>query len=145
MEGMPLLPLPQGLQITHIEKLETGLMIHVLSTQPTCLCPLCEALSDAVHSRYQRSLKDLPYCGQQICLQLTARKFFCQNPQCQRKIFTERLPTFVEPWAQMTLRLSQALQAIGLSTSGSLGARLSLRLGIATSWMTILRHILRLP
>jgi transposase len=145
MEGTPLLPLPQGLQITHIEKLETGLMIHVLSTQPTCLCPLCEALSDAVHSRYQRSLKDLPCCGQQIGLQLTVRKFFCQNPQCQRKIFTERLPTFVEPWAQMTLRLGQALQAIGLSTSGSLGARLSLRLGIATSWMTILRHILRLP
>lgn len=78
MEGTPLLPLPQGLQMTHIEKLSTGLMIHVLSTQPTCRCPLCGASTDAVHSRYQRSLKDLPCCGQQIGLQLTVRKFFCQ-------------------------------------------------------------------
>ncbi len=145
MEGTPLLPLPQGLQITQVENLEAGLMIHVLSTRPTCCCPLCQTESDAVHSRYQRSLKDLPCCGQQIGLQLTVRKFFCQNQRCQRRIFTERLPTFVEPWAQMTLRFSQALQAIGLSTSGSLGARLALRLGIATSWMTLLRRILHLP
>jgi transposase len=45
----------------------------------------------------------------------------------------------------MTLRLSQAIQAIGLSTSGSLGARLAARLGMATSWMNILRRILELP
>jgi transposase len=37
------------------------------------------------------------------------------------------------------------VQAIGLSTSGSLGARLVTRLGIVTSWMTILRRILALP
>ncbi len=145
MEETPLLPLPRGLQMTHIEKQETGLIIHVLSAQPTCCCPLCHTESDTVHSHYQRSLKDLPMCGQQICLLLTVRKFFCHNEQCQRKIFTERLPDFVEPWAQMTLRLSQALQAIGLSTSGSQGTRLASRLGIATSWMTILRRIMQLP
>ncbi|MBV9690729.1 MAG: transposase family protein [Ktedonobacteraceae bacterium] len=99
MEGTSLLPLPQGLQMTHLEKLETSLMIHVLSTHPTCRCPLCHAESDAVHSHYQRYLKDLPCCGQQLCLQLTVGKFFCQNQQCQRKIFTERLPEFVQPWA----------------------------------------------
>jgi len=76
---------------------------------------------------------------------LRVRKFFCRNPLCERRIFTERLPQFVEPYAQMTLRLRAALQAIGLSTSGSLGARLASRLGIATSWLTILRRILDLP
>lgn len=61
------------------------------------------------------------------------------------KIFTERLPTFVEPWAQMTVRLKEALASLGLATSGSLGTRLSARLGITASWMTILRRIMELP
>jgi len=34
---------------------------------------------------------------------------------CKRKIFTERLPTFIEPWAQMTNRFCEEIQAIGLS------------------------------
>ena len=54
-------------------------------------------------------------------------------------------PTFVEPWAQMTVRLCEEIQAIGLSTSGSLGTRLATRLGISTSWMTILRRMMALP
>ncbi len=45
----------------------------------------------------------------------------------------------------MTLRLAAALQAIGLASSGSLGARLAARLGMKTSWMTILRRIMDLP
>ena len=145
MEGTALLLLPQGLRITSIECLETGLLIHVLSIILTGQCPLCNQQSDAVHSKYQRQLKDLPCAGQQGRLQLTVRKFFCQNPHCARKIFTERLPTFVEPWAQMTVRLSEAITTIGLSTSGSLGARLAARLGTATSWMTILRRVMALP
>jgi transposase len=67
-----------------------------------------------------------------VRLQLTVHKFFCLNQECQQKIFTERLPTFVEPWAHMTLRLSQTLAALGLATSGSLGARLPARLGMET-------------
>ena len=50
----------------------------------------------------------------------------------------------MEPWAQATVRFAQALQALGLATSGSLGTRLAARLGIATSWMTILRRIMDL-
>lgn len=52
---------------------------------------------------------------------------------------------FVEPWARVTTRLYQSVQAIGLATSGMLGARLTDRLGIQTCWMTILRRIMALP
>ena len=144
MEGTAFLPLPQGLRMTAIEKQETGLLIHILSMRETAQCPLCEEESDAVHSHYQRRPSDLSCAGQTVRLILTIRKFFCRNPECQRKIFTERLPTFVEPWAQMTVRLTQALQAIGLATSGSLGTRLAARLGISLSWMTILRRVMAL-
>lgn len=144
MEGTTFLPLPEGLRITEIERRETCLLIKVLSERASACCPLCQHSSDSLHSRYQRQLKDVPCGGQAVSLQLTVHKFFCHNQACQRKIFTERLPTFVEPWAQMTVRLVQALQAIGLATSGSLGTRLAARLGISTSWMTIIRHIMDL-
>jgi hypothetical protein len=123
MEGFTFLPLPEDLCITEVCQEETSLLIKMLSERTLACCPLCEQLSDAVHSRYQRRLKDVPCGGQTVCLQLTVHKFFCHNRQCQRKIFTERLPTFVELWAQMTIRLTAALQAIGLSTSGSLGCQ----------------------
>ncbi len=145
MEGPAFLPLPQGLRITEIHQEETELTVEVLSERTSACCPLCERSSDAVHSWYQRRLKDVPCGGQAVRLHLTVHKFFCRNSRCRRKIFTERVPAFVEPWAQMTLRLVAAIQAIGLSTSGSLGVRLATRLGIATSWMTILRRMMALP
>jgi transposase len=37
------------------------------------------------------------------------------------------------------------LATLGLATSGSLGAQLANRLGIETSWMTILRQIMMVP
>jgi hypothetical protein len=57
----------------------------------------------------------------------------------------ERLLPFIEPWARMTTRLAQALFDIGRATCGKLGARLAARLGMPTSWMTILRRIMAVP
>ncbi len=128
-----------------IEKTATELVVSVVSTHPTSCCPLCSWPSSSVHSSYQRSVRDVPCGGQNVRLALTARKFFCRNDDCHRKIFTERFPTFVEPWAKMTVRLCEEIQAIGLSTSGCLGTRLAARLGISTSWMTVLRRMMDLP
>lgn len=145
MEGSPLLSLPDGLCITHIQEEATTCTISVVSTSECSCCPLCTHASSAVHSRYLRTVRDVPCGGRQVLLRLTVRKFFCRNPACSRKIFAERLSTFLEPWAQMTARLNRVLQMIGLATSGSLGARLAAHLGICVSWMTILRRIMALP
>ena len=145
MEGLELLPLSQGFQIATIERQEAGLLIRAHSTLPTGICPLCGHVSDAIHSRYQRRLKDLPCAGTPVALILSVRKFFCHNQHCSHKIFTERLPALALPSAQITIRFSEALAAIGLCTSGRLGTRLGSRLGITTSWMTILRRIMKLP
>jgi transposase len=145
IEGTSFLPLPAGMCMESIEKTATELVVSVVSTHPTSCCPLCSWPSSWVHSSYQRSVRDVPCGGQNVRLALTARKFFCRNDDCQRKIFTERFPTFVAPWAKMTVRLCEEIQAIGLSTSGSLGTRLAARLGISTSWMTVLRRMMDLP
>jgi hypothetical protein len=60
-----------------------------------------------------------------VCLQLRVRKWFCRNPHCRRRIFTERLPTVAAPWARRTLRLTQRLGALGVALGGAAGVHLS--------------------
>jgi len=137
--------LGEGLELTQIEYHEDQLVLHVTATSPSALCPLCQQPAIHLHSRYRRVVKDLPCAGQQVRLILYVRKFFCETADCARKVFAERLPQFVAPWAQMTMCLSESLQTIGLATCGKLGARLASHLGITTSWMTIVRRIMALP
>ena len=145
MEGTSLLALPEGMQIDQIQITENGLIIAVVATHPASCCPLCSESSLSIHSHYRRILRDAPCAGRRVQLFLTMRKFYCRNPLCERKIFTERLPAFVEPWARMTMRHCQQITDIGLATSGKCGARLAARLGIQTTRQTILSRIMLLP
>ena len=76
---------------------------------------------------------------------MTVRRFYCRNRLCERKVFAERLPHFVKPWARMTIRLNEHLQAVGLATSGRGGMKLAVRLGMQTNRQTLLRRIMALP
>jgi transposase len=80
-----------------------------------------------------------------VHLQLTVRKFFCRNPTCARRIFTERLPDFAATSARKTMRLVTALQALGGALGGNAGARLAARLRLPTSPATVLRLVRRAP
>ena len=86
-----------------------------------------------------------PCVARSVQLVLCVRKFFCRNALCERKIFTERLPELLGPWAKMTIRYCQQLSSVGLATCGKGGARLAARLGMQTSRQTILRRIMDLP
>lgn len=145
METPQFFPLGEGLELTQMEHHEDQLVLHVTATAPSALCPLCQQPATHLHSRYRRVVKDLACAGQQVKLILHVRKFFCETVTCMRKVFAERLPHLVVPWVQMTTRLNETLQSIGLATCGKLGARLAEHLGITTSWMTIVRRIMALP
>src|SRR5579864_4668316 len=144
IEVSSLLLLPEGLHIEWVEPQGADLSVGVVSLLPSSCCPLCAQASSQVHSLYQRMLRDVPCGGRKVVLHLSVRQFFCCNPDCARKIFTERLPTFVEPWAQVTTRLFEAVEAVGLATSGELGTRLADRIGIHSSPTTMLRRMMAL-
>src|SRR5215469_1580537 len=141
MPTTPLLPLPDGLEITAISKTLEGLLISVTSHLPHSPCPLCGTPSRAIHSYYRRRPLDLPCAGQTIRLQLCVRKFFCRVPHCTRKVFTERLPALLAPFSRMTARLRTVVQAIGFAFNGQGGAQLSTQLGIQVSRPTILNSL----
>jgi transposase len=145
MEETSLLSLPEGMLIEQIQITENGLIIAVAATSPTSCCPLCSEPSSSIHCHYRRILRDAPCAGRCVQLVLTVRKFSCRNPYCPRKVFAERFPAFVEPWARMTIRYCEQITSIGLATCGKGGVRLAARLGIQTTRQTLLRRIMALP
>jgi len=126
----------------HVDTTAAQLTLLVRSTQTRVPCPLCAIPARRIHSRYVRTLADLPWADYRVRLQLRVRKWLCRNRHCPRRIFTERLPTVTAPWARRTLRFTQRLVAVGLALGGQAGVSLSQRWGLAVSRNTLL-HLLR--
>ncbi len=145
MEGSPFLPLSDGLHIEQVTPSTHGLLVQVISSSPTACCPLCSVQARRIHSRYTRQVADLPCAGRHITLLLTVRKFFCPNAACPRKIFAEQFPELVPSYARLTIRLREALVALGLATSGEVASRLAPRLGMQVAPTTLLRHLRAVP
>jgi transposase len=145
MNVKSLFGLPEELEVVSSDVTEKVITITAVSTQIAPCGPLCGTNASRIHSHYSRQLTDMPCAGQRVRLILHVRKFFCDEPTCARKIFTERLAPFIQPWARVTTRFFQAVESIGLATSGMLGVRLGDRLGMQTSWMTIIRRMMARP
>jgi transposase len=124
---------------------DSQITLGLTSTLPQGRCPSCETLSPRVHSRYQRTLADLPWATFQVRLEVCVRKFFCCLPACQQRIFTERLPDVAQPWARRTLRLAQSLLAVGVALGGQAGSRLTARLQRPTPPASLLRVVQTAP
>jgi transposase len=119
--------------------------LRVKSTQTLVHCPVCRCPTRRIHSRYMRTVADLPWAHYRVVLQLGVRKFFCTNGRCTRRIFTERVTGVVAPWARRTERLLHWLASIAVALGGAADVRLSRGLGVAVSCRTLLRVLRRLP
>jgi transposase len=136
---------PLHLDTWSIEERQARITLLVSSTQAAARCPTCETPARHVHSRYTRTLADLPWSGYRVTWRLRVRKFFCRTATCSRRIFTARLPGVASPWARRTLRLTAHLLAIGLALGGAAGVRLSQSLGLIVSRNTLRRVLRRTP
>jgi len=145
MEGSPFLPLPEGMLIDRVEQTNSQLTVTVIATRTEAACPGCGRLSEHVHSQYQRSVNDTPCAGRNVVLRLRVRKFFCLTLTCPRKVFAERLPNLIQPWARVSNRLLKELKAIGLSASAEVSERLAPRLGMRVKAPTLLRYLRTIP
>jgi transposase len=72
--------LPAGLLVQHVLPSPNRLVIVASLNQTSAACPACEAPSSHVHSRYERTLGDLPCQGQPVTLRVEVRRFRCPTP-----------------------------------------------------------------
>ena len=115
MADLTLLPDPTYLHLLQLEAAGKMITATVTTTVKDAQCPLCTHSSEKVHSRDVRVLADLPWVNCVVQLELHTRRFFCLNPGCQRKIFTERLPNVVAPYAHKTLLVNALRSGSGTS------------------------------
>ncbi len=130
-----ILPDPEHLRLQSLCSDDRGILatvtVTVTAIAPSSRCPSCPRPSRHVHSRYVRHLSDLPWHGIAFRLHLQARRFFCDQADCSRRIFAERLPRLVAPSARTTLRLAQVLHQVAVALGGAAGRRLVATLGVS--------------
>ena len=106
------LPIPRSLHVEALLLDDDGLTIVAAVDDETARCPLCGWRADRIHSRYGRTVADLPWATTVVRLHIHVRRFFCDNDACPRKIFGERLDEVTTAHAQRTARLQASLTAI---------------------------------
>lgn len=131
-------PLPSGIKRLRGVEDDPHFLLAV-STRRCNRCPVCHRLSRRIHSRYWRTLWDLPHSGQTVRLRVQMHRFFCGNPDCSRRLFAERFPDFVAPYAQKTQRVAQAQTRLAQAVGSRPGVRLAFHLAVGTSATTLLR------
>ena len=139
---MPSEPICPGLHLWHISCIVPQSDRIILCLQPlrnSVGCPLCGSPSSRIHSRYYRKVWDLPWAGWPVALLVRARKFFCDVPECPRRIFTESFPNALAPYARRSERAKAALLELVHASNGEMAARVAKLLGFVTSPDTLIR------
>jgi transposase len=135
------LPAPNLLDLIGIRADANVIILFARTSASTARCPACGKRSGRVHSRYTRTLADLPWQGVPVTVGLHARRFFCDEGNCDRIIFAERLSGVAARYGRRTERLDGWLLYVSFALGGEAGSRLLKDLGVVVSGDMLLNHI----
>jgi len=147
MASVLLLPDATELLLTGLEFdiAKKTIVASACTTAAEAACPLCQLASSRVHSHYIRTLADLPCSGQRVRWLVQVRRFRCLNAECQRKIFTERLPACAPAYSRRTSREAEMLCELAFAIGGRAGEPIVRLLGMPVSHDTLVRLMRRHP
>jgi transposase len=135
---------PSGLIVEHVDIEPNRIIALARSQSKASACPRCGAPSARVHSRYQRSLADLPSHGRAVEIKLAVRRLRCLRRDCPQQIFAERLDAHIAvPFGRRTVRMEHIIHHLGLALGGRPGHCLAERLSLPVSKDTLLRVVRR--
>jgi len=138
-------PTVSGVRVDRLWRVGATIHLAVVTTCRFAFCPLCQQRAQQIHSYYERTLTDLPCGGQRVTIHLRVRRFVCREPGCTRKIFAERLPDLVAPFARRTTQLTDHYVRAAFDLGGEAGARHLGSEGASVSARTLLRIIRASP
>ena len=136
-----LLPAPKLLNLLGVRAEENAITLFARTSSRVALCPVCGMRSTRVHSRYTRTLTDLPWQEVPVTVRLRVRRFFCDERFCGRAIFAERLPGLAAHYARRSERLDGWFRHVSFALGGEAGSRLLRDLGVVVSEDTLLNQI----
>lgn len=136
-----LLPAASDLDLSDVAVEDEVIVLTVSSVRIAATCPDCRQRSSREHSHYWRTVADLACAERQIRLHLYVRRFFCDNPLCERKTFAEQFPGVVVPYGRRTNRLAAKQRRVGLAIGGEPGAETLTEMTVPVSGDTVLRLV----
>lgn len=137
----PFCPSSRELRLEQLAVADELITITAAGRRETVPCSACGASAIRVHSRYVRTLADLPWQGTRVRLVVTVRRFFCEAAGCERRIFAECLPETAARYARRTGRVATLLELIGFALGGRAGSRMAAALGLASAPGTVLARV----
>src|SRR5215207_6240935 len=137
-----LLPPSSLLTLTTVERTDAGWTVRAHGPDHA-RCPRCRQVSTARHSRYVRTLKDLPAVGATVSLHIRVGRWRCGTRACAVRFFADRLPDVAEFRGRRTCRANIVIRLIGYALGGRPGERLARRIGLSVSNDTLLRWVKR--
>ena len=136
--------IPPALTAETVSQDADTIIVAARYVAPSRSCPQCGTSSSRIHSRYGRTVCDLPCCGRRVELRITARRFFCIAPLCRQRIFTECFGDDVLPTgARRTGRLECLVHHLGLALGCRPASSFARRLMLPVSNDTLLRVVRR--
>jgi transposase len=135
---------PPGFIVEQAERDRAEVRLTLRHRAESSLCPGCGTAARRIHSRYHRTLADLPMAGWTVRLWLEARRFRCDAAGCHRRVFAERFdPEVLAPWARRTSRLDELVHHLAIALGGRPASRLARRLMLPVSKDALLRVVRR--
>jgi transposase len=113
VSGHELLPRSPPLTLTTVERTDAGGWIVVASGPDQALCPRCHHVSTSRHSRYVRTLTDVPAVGAAVSLRVCVGRWRCHQSSCTVRFFTGRLPGVTDVYSRRTCRADLVTQLVG--------------------------------
>ena len=120
-------------------KCDDRLALSIESSSSFCACPKCKQHSHSIHSHYERKLDDLAWGNSKAHIILNTKKFYCTNPCCIRKIFTERFKNEINPYGRTTSRFRNRLTNLALFHGANPISKCKEQLNFSQSSSTLLR------
>ena len=141
-DARTVLPAPKLLNLIGVRADGNAIILAASTSSGVALCPLCGKRSARVHSRYTRTLADLPWQGIPVTVRLRVRRFFCDHKDSNRAIFAERLPGLAVHYGRRIERLESWFTHVSFALGGEAGSHLLKDLGVVVSVEdTLLNHI----
>src|SRR4051812_10244594 len=120
--------LAEGLVVESIRREADSITVAARSAAGDAACPSCGGRSRRVHSRYHRTLSDLPCSDRVLRISVMVRRFRCTMAPCPARIFAARLGVAIAaPFARPARRLRRPGQHLGLALGGAPPCRLPAR------------------
>ena len=119
--------IPECLELENIERNDKEIRYYWSSNSDHAECPDCHTISHNERKDYQyRPIQDIASDGLAVYHDVKLKRYYCDNAECEAKIFVERFYEFTEEKARKTLRFKEHCRTMALAC-GALGAERELR------------------